>query len=368
MAQKKRRFDPKSPEIKAYLKDVHFGTFTREGTLVAFPTCFPGMTAPIVHDESHITALDTTPDGFVYGGTGGRQAHLFVATFHGLGGMVLDIGRPAGATGCAAVCCGGARVAAFVNGARGGRVVSAPLMRLGGEDLIQEWGFELPPLTDHGECVAGEPVVHAVTDAARKTAVGITAKHLFTVDLDAPKVQVVGEIAGTGRIAVASRGGVFGRDEGGTLWRYDAAARAIKRRAVKLPSGFGDAPLVWASRGRGGLLYTAAADGTLYSFDEDKGFSAPLGKTLLAPVGPMAVTFDGRVFGFCGDEIAKMFCYDPGKREVSNLGVAASVIERRRYGYVFGDAVTGRDGEIVFGEDDNGGHVWLYFPRVQERA
>jgi len=24
---------------------------------------------------------------------------------------------------------------------------------------------------------------------------------------------------------------------------------------------------------------------------------------------------------------------------------------------VFGDAVTGRDGEIVFGENDNGGHV-----------
>ncbi|MGA2074229.1 MAG: hypothetical protein ABSH52_12070 [Terriglobia bacterium] len=34
-------------------------------------------------------------------------------------------------------------------------------------------------------------------------------------------------------------------------------------------------------------------------------------------------------------------------------------------GYVFGDAVTGRDGEIVFGEDDDGGHLWLYFPRIQ---
>ena len=34
------------------------------------------------------------------------------------------------------------------------------------------------------------------------------------------------------------------------------------------------------------------------------------------------------------------------------------------YGYQFGDAVTGPDGEIVFGEDDNGGHLWLYFPGV----
>jgi hypothetical protein len=82
-------------------------------------------------------------------------------------------------------------------------------------------------------------------------------------------------------------------------------------------------------------------------------------------VGPMAVTFDGRVFGFCGDEMAKLFCFDPASGKTENLGVAASVIEHRRYGYVFGDAITGRDGEIVFGENDNGGHLWLYFPRIR---
>ena len=79
----------------------------------------------------------------------------------------------------------------------------------------------------------------------------------------------------------------------------------------------------------------------------------------------MAVTHDGRVFGFCGAEMAKMFCYNPRTRAASNLGVAVSVLERRRYGYVFGDAVTGRDGQIIFGEDDDLGHLWLYFPRIQ---
>jgi hypothetical protein len=93
--------------------------------------------------------------------------------------------------------------------------------------------------------------------------------------------------------------------------------------------------------------------------------SAPLGKTMLAPVYCMAATFDGRVFGSCGSGIAKMFCYDPRRREITNLGAAVSLFQRRRYGYVFGDAVTGRDGEIVFGEDDDGGHLWLYFPRIQ---
>ena len=45
--------------------------------------------------------------------------------------------------------------------------------------------------------------------------------------------------------------------------------------------------------------------------------------------------------------------------------MAASVFNRRRYGYVFGDAVVGRDGEIIFGENDDLGHVWLYFPKVR---
>ncbi len=107
------------------------------------------------------------------------------------------------------------------------------------------------------------------------------------------------------------------------------------------------------------------ADGQLYSFDSSRGFSEPLGRAPLTPVGPAAVTLDGRIFGFCGSEIAKMFCYNPQTRQVSSLGVAVSVLERRRYGYVFGDAVTGRDGEIIFGENDNGGHLWLYFPRIQ---
>jgi hypothetical protein len=238
-------------------------------------------------------------------------------------------------------------------------------MELADQDLIQEWGFDRPDLTDHGECVPGEPVVDAVVDGARKVIVAITPHHLFTANPESPKIRVMGEVPGAGRIAVASKGGIFGRDEGGSLWHYDPAAQSIHRRVVRLPENFGSQPLAWAAEPGSGLLYTADAEGRLFSFDEGAGFSQPLGRAPLAPVGPMATTLDGRVFGFCGEEIAKMFSYDPRTREVSNLGVAVSVIERRRYGYVFGDAATGRDGEIVFGEDDDGGHLWLYFPRIR---
>ena len=76
------------------------------------------------------------------------------------------------------------------------------------------------------------------------------------------------------------------------------------------------------------------------------------------------MTADGRIFGFCGAEMANLFCCDPELGSMTTLGVAVSVLEQRRYGYQFGDAVTGHGGEIIFGEDYNSGHLWLYFPKI----
>jgi hypothetical protein len=358
--QTKDRFDPNSPEIKAYEKELAH-QFVREGTMVAFPMCLPGMTSPITHDECRITALDIDSEGHIYGGTSGRQAHLFAAAFHDLTGVVLDAGVVPDGTKSVAVCCAKSRALAFVNGARGGRVVAIPEIDLA-QDWIQEWGLAPPVLQDLGECVPGEPVVHATCDPSRSTVIGITTRHLFTVDVESGKVSTVGEIAGRGHLG-RSGSGVFGQDEGARLWHFDLTSGKIRRAAVDLPQGEWTAPLRWA-RGADTELITADAAGHLFSFEENKGFR-PIGKAHLAPVGPMALTPDGRLFGFCGAEMANLFCCDAISGSVNNLGVAASVLEKRRYGYQFGDAVTGPDGEIVFGEDDNDGHLWLYFPKIK---
>ena len=360
----KTKYDMHSPEAKALTDEIVHGTFTKEGTMAAFPTCFPGASIPIPADESHITALDVSGDGMIYGGTSGRATHLFVGIFHGVTGVVFDRGTVEGANHCAAVCCGQSRFLACVNGPGGGRVVSGGFEGLP-YDLIQEWGFGRSALQELGK-VNDEPIVHAVTDASKKVLVGTTSGHLFTVDIEGGSIKVVGEVSGSGRLALGSKGGVFGQDGSAHLWRYDVGSGKIERQAIAFPEGaWGKVPLTWAKDHHSGLLYTADAVGNLFSLEEERGFSGPLARTLLAPVGPMAVTHDGRVFGFCGPEMAKMFCYNPRTREATNLGVAVSVLERRRYGYVFGDAVTGRDGQIIFGEDDDLGHLWLYFPRIQ---
>lgn len=366
MSDKNRKYDMNSPAAKALIDEIVHGTFVKEGTMVAFPTCFPGASVPIPADESHITAIDITADGTVYGGTSGRVTHLFVAMFHGVTGMVFDRGTIEGADHCAAVCCGKTKFAACVNTRDGGRIVTGTFEPLP-FDLIQEWGFERKPFENVGK-VNGERIIHAVTDQSRAFMVGITPGHLFTVDIEGGKLEIVGQVPGCGRIAVGSKGGILGLDLPGHLWRYDVSSRKIERRAIKLPDGvWGKAPITWARDSHSGLLYTADGSGTLFCLDEERGFSPPLGKTPLEPVGPMSVTNDGRIFGFCGSEMAKMFCYDPRLKKVTNLGVAASVLERRRYGYVFGDAATGRDGQIFFGEDDDLGHLWLYFPRIPNR-
>jgi hypothetical protein len=367
MSEKKTKYDMHSPEAKALTDEIVHGTFTKEGTMAAFPTCFPGASIPIPADESHITALDVSGDGMIYGGTSGRATHLFVGVFHGVTGVVFDRGTVEGSNHCAAVCCGKSRFVACVNGPGGGRVVAGGFEGLP-FDLIQEWGFGRPALQEFGK-VNGEPIVHAVADSAKSVLVGTTSGHLFTVDMEGGSIKIVSELPGSGRLALGSKGGIFGQDGPAHLWRYDVSTATLEHKAVALPEGaWGKVPLTWAKDHHSGLLYTADADGKIFSLDEEHGFSGPLARTLLAPVGPMAVTHDGRVFGFCGAEMAKMFCYNPRTREATNLGVAVSVLERRRYGYVFGDAVTGRDGQIIFGEDDDLGHLWLYFPRIQAPA
>ena len=364
---KRKLYDMSSPGTRELVDEIVHGTFVKEGTLIAFPACFPGSSAPIRADEGRITALDATADGAVYGGTSGYATHLFVGMFHGVTGAVLDMGTVEGADHCAAVCCGKERFVAGVNGEEGGRLVGRRLQPLP-FDLIQEWGFERQPFDELGVVGEGERIVHMVADPDRGCAVGTSEKQLFVVDMEEGKVEVVGEVAGCGQVAAAVDGRFWGRDGGDKLWCYEVKGDRLEREAIQLPLGsWGGVELRWARDPADGTLYTADGEGRLFSCDPAGGWSDCLGQAPLAPVGPMAVTFDGRLFGFCGEGIGRLFTWTPGEDGVRDLGAAASVFERRRYGYAFGAAVVGRDGEVIFGEDDDMGHLWLYFPKILPR-
>ena len=135
-----------------------------------------------------------------------------------------------------------------------------------------------------------------------------TENHLVSLHIESGRIEVAGEIAGSGQLGRGSKGNIFGLDASDTLWRYDPKDGELMRRAVKLPAGsWQKSPLVWAGDPVNGKLYTADSEAHLFSFAEEEGFSPRLGQTSLAPVGPMAVTFDGRVFGACGEVISNLF-------------------------------------------------------------
>jgi hypothetical protein len=357
-----------APETEPARMEIYHRGFISQGAMIAFPLCFPGASTPIPHDESFISALDVAPDGMVYGATGGRRVHLFVGMFHGVTGAVFDMGVVEAADECVAVCCGKKMLIAFVNGPEGGRTLRCRFRPLPYQ-LLQEWDFSRYEIEDLGQPAPGEKIIHACRGQDRKTAFVATENHLVAVDFETAEMKTLGAVEARGQLVCSPKGNLYGLDGVGHLWRLDAATGSLTHGAVALPDGsWGNASPRWARGAPDSILYVTDDDGRLFAFDEETGFGPPCAKLPLLPVGPMAVTHDGRVFGFCGGEISRMFSYDPATGKTTDLGVAVSFFERRRYGYVFADAVTGRDGRIFFGESDNLGHLWIYFPAILPKA
>jgi hypothetical protein len=173
-------------------------------------------------------------------------------------------------------------------------------------------------------------------------------------------------VRSVGPLAAAADGSVYGIEEGGTLWRYSPGTNAIERRPGEL-AGPWLGQHRWALDKGSGELYLFDDDGGLHAIGPDGTIRSHLAQAMASPVMAAAVTLDGRLFGVCGRPLSRYFTYEPGPGpgELRDLGVMASTIERRRYGWEMGAAIVGREGEIIFGEDDDGGHLWLYFPRVQ---
>ena len=113
---KRERFDLKREDARQKTDEIVHGAYITEGTMVAFPTCFPAVTVPLPGDESRITALDVAADGMIYAGTSGYLSHLLVGMFHGVTGMVYDMGAVEGANQAVAIVSGRDRIVAALNG------------------------------------------------------------------------------------------------------------------------------------------------------------------------------------------------------------------------------------------------------------
>jgi hypothetical protein len=344
------------------------GRFVTEGTMVAFPLCLPGASLPIIHDESAITALTSTPEGLIYGGTSGHATHLFAGLMHGAGGGVLDLGVVPAATECSAIACASGKIAACVNGPAGGRIVVRDKQELG-SDMIQEWDFDITPLREAGQPVPGERILHAAVESSGRWLVGLTEGHLFRFDMLAEKAEMLTALPALNRVAADTRGNVFGMEAsassmGPALWRYAADANRLTRNAFSLPAGaWENYTPVWTQHPVTGELFFSDAAGAIYRLKDEA--VTRLASAPLQPILSMAATADDRIFGMCGEGICRLFGLDLTTLAVKPLAAIASVLQTKRYGHLFASAALGRDGQIIFGENDNNAHLWFYFPRVK---
>jgi len=344
------------------------GPFVKEGLMIAFPLCFPGMTDPIPLEESRITALALGPMGVLYGGTSGKVAHVFAAYFKGPTGAVWDLGLIDGATDCVGVACGDNCLVAAVNGPDGSRIVSRQVETVPDFDLLQEWSFIRRPYRELEWELADERILDLVGIPGSAQAIGISEHHVFCVDIDRGRCEVIGAVDAIAHVMAGSDGTVYGLDAGESLWSFHPTTQQLTSWAVALPPGvWSQATLVWTCDPGTGAFYLADPIGNLYLFLPGSPVRSLGMKVPMAPVRCMAVVPDGRIYGFCGDQIEHLFVVDPTAKTVSNLGVAVSVIERRRYGYRFSAALTNLDGHVFFGENDNLGHLWIYFPTLKKR-
>jgi len=343
--------------------------FVPRGNFVAVPLAFPSVSLPLDPDSSRVTALrvSTQVAGAVFGGTSGREAHLFVAALHAPAGYVADLGVLPGATETVRVLDLGdekrycTRIVAATNGPAGGQISLSRQPRFLANG-IQEWGFRSLPIQQVA-LFPGERVLDIVPAANEASVLCLTETRLVRVDLahgavqpgiapgfDAPAIPRIGLTTKGWAVVLDTAGALFSTDlQGGAFAACGAWAR--------LPAGSWG----WAATADGRLA-AADPDGRLLVVDPANGEAEEIGQTLLAPVKAMASLPDGRLYGLCGDGIGRFFFAALSAKTVEDYGPIAAVLNAKRYAYTFACAAVGPDGEIYFGEDDRGGHLWIYYP------
>lgn len=368
--------------VNAYSAN-RMGDFVGEGILLALPLCFPGQSVPPPAGETAMTTM--TPDArsnAVYMGTAGAVARVMVGVTHQDTGIVHDLGVIEGAQRVDAIGLRGKHVYIVATGPGGTGIWSTWRAAATGF-LIQEWGISRFPYAKVCDVLGGRKVAGALFSADGDTLYGLTEGEgeFFKMDLAAaaPSATIVGKVDPEGeppffstRMVRDGSGNIWGTSNSGFLWKYDIAENKLTPWQGLVASAAGRSAhttvTAWALDAVTGMIYGGTSpDGYFFKLDPRSGEMTPLGKPCrLEEIHCLTVANDGRVFGMGGaaDDIGHMFCYDPKRGALYDMGVPASTLTQRQYGYHFRCAATGGQGELYFGQHERVNFLWMYFPVV----
>ena len=357
------------------------GEYVNEGTVLAVPLCFPGQSVPPPAGETAMTCLCSDPAGeVVYCGTCGSKAHVLAALVRTDKGVVTDIGAVPGADRIDAVAADEESVYALASGPDGCDLWRWP--RVDKPGCIQEWTIRRHKPEKLAAVLETGRIADTVStsNGAILYCLSEPQGELFRLDLNAPKPEVLTKLNEQGagefsrRIAMDRAGRIWFSRGPGRLCLRDPATGHIEEIG-QVPSAAGRAQhtqvSAWVVDEVTGDIYGGTSpDGYLFRLAPDSAEITPLGKpTRLDEVNCLTVGCDGRIFGTAGppEDIAHLFCYEPARGALRDLGIPVSTLTRRQYGYHFRCMMTGRDGEIYLGQHERVNHLWVYFPPVPKR-
>lgn len=368
---------PTRPE-RVNLGDYGVSAFVREGHVETRALqMHQNLSEPIPPGECAITSLCRAKGGLIFGATSGKHSHLFCYNPGPGQDGVTDLGILPGAK----------EVRRSLVATDDGRVLGGVTVT----DTSEQDGylFAYPRRSREGEGfvdrlvtpVANEGIAALAVDNARHGAYGLSTKSgtFFTYDLLEGTVTPKGPVDNTNTfshvLVVDKEGNVYGARSLGELFKYDPEQDTLSPLGVRIPSVAGrhcynrlDSAVLDEHTG---LIYGGgSADGVVFVFDPATVTITALGKVTAEPrIRCMTVGLDGRVYGVAGDRdgMGHLFRYDPETRELADLGIPYSGMDRVWHGYEFDSACTGEFGEMYLGESDRVSHLFLYFPPVRKR-
>lgn len=345
------------------------GRFVTEGTFLAMPPSFPGVSLPPPADETRLRRLFQSVSGWcVFAATRGPVPHLLQFMPKGSAGYAVDLGAPTGATEITALLTRTIKITAPCTGipycreihylacaGHGGATIHRCLDAIIGEG-IQEWHVDRAPYEKMLDLPV-EVIDGMVASGERIFAWGGGTGFFLTTQgnglvleksLPLPGILAAMEVNGVTRL--------LSREWEAIPLLWDSLDMGSPEK-LSIPEPAPQALRLFP----GGFVY---ADSQGRIFEWRAGALRERSRIPLLPVHALCRLPDGRIFVSAGPEIAHWYLIDEEEERgwARDLGVPVSTLTARRYGLQFSDLLVGNDGEILAAEDDRNGHLWIYFP------
>lgn len=359
------------------------------------------FTRPIEPDESGITALVKHPCGHIYGGTGGKAAHLFFYNPAPDADAVADIGIIPGASKVVTM-------AVLPDGEIIGAATTFEQKSLlfiykSCEVLLREKSFagmgvreifDLPaedqlffstidPCHSSGTIeVIASPVDGEICDlisapGGEKVYILAAGKgEIIEYYPAGAAVKKIGSLDPNGnfsrKLALDNCGRLYGAGLYGKIFRYTPESGEFKALGINASSIKGwelyNQVTAWSSDQSGEILYGGTNAGQIFRFDTVNEKITTLGKPCIQTRITGMSRSGKKIYAIIGeaDDCAHLAAYDDESRELLDLGCLLARSERPWNGYRFEAMTTGRNGEIFLGEYDRISQLFIYYPGIEE--